>query len=277
MHSSLQLVSPPALRGHPPGHRQQLQRVAKLVGPGEVLRLELHDALGEHLFRLHARAEGELRQDAELLRRIAARDVQGGVGLGEAEPLRLDQRGRERRALLGHRGEDVVRRAVHDPVQGGDAVGGERLAQRPDDRHPAADGALVVHVDALLGGQAEELLPSRGQERLVGGDDVLAAPEGVSHQVEGFGGSADELHDHLDARVVEELLQVRGDDARIDLDGALLGRVAQHHLAHHDAGAEPRLNLALVPSQDGQHSAADRPESRHADADLAHAYFAPTR
>ena len=68
----------------------------------------------------------------------------------------------------------------------------------------------------------------------------------------------------------EEVLHARGDHALLDLDGARLLHVAQHDLPHHDAGAEPRLDLALVVLEDREHPASDRPEPRHADADLAH-------
>ena len=93
------------------------------------------------------------------------------------QPLRPGERVLDGLALLGHRGEDEVGRPVHDPVQRGDAVRREGLAQGPDDGDAAADRGLVVHVDALLPRRAgRSPRPSR-EQRLVRGDDVLPALE----------------------------------------------------------------------------------------------------
>jgi hypothetical protein len=124
----------------------------------EVLGLEAEDALREHVFRPQPRPERELRQQAQLLRRVAARDVERGVRLGIPEPLRLRERLAERLSSVVHRREDVVGGAVHDAVNRHDPVGGERLAQRADDRDSTADRALVVDVDALLHGEPEDLV-----------------------------------------------------------------------------------------------------------------------
>src|SRR3989337_1469943 len=63
-----------------PRHRQELYRVPEILAPGEVLRLETHDALGEHVLLSEPRSEGELGEHAELLRSIAARHVERGIG-----------------------------------------------------------------------------------------------------------------------------------------------------------------------------------------------------
>ena len=48
------------------------------------------------------------------MRGVVAVDVEGRIGLGIAEPLRLGEAGVEGQALLLHAGQDVVAGAVED-------------------------------------------------------------------------------------------------------------------------------------------------------------------
>ena len=74
-----------------------------------------------------ARAEGEARQQGELVRGVEAADVEGRIGLGVALGLRLRQHVGERAVLALHLGQDVVAGAVEDAVDAAHLVGGERL------------------------------------------------------------------------------------------------------------------------------------------------------
>ena len=132
------------------------------------------DALAVHRLERHGGVEGEAREDRRLLRGVVALDIGGRVGLGVAEPLRVGEHVAELGALGVHAVEDVVRRAVddaHDPLH---AVARERVAQRADDRDGAGRGGLVVDLRADLVGGVEDLGTVRGEQRLVGRDDVGA-------------------------------------------------------------------------------------------------------
>ena len=155
------------------GDREQLHDVPEAAGRRDVVVGDLRDALAEHVVGPDRRAERDRGDDRGLGRGVEPLDVGGGIGLGVPEPLRLGERVVERRAVLGHAGEDVVRRAVHDAEHPADAVAGERLAQRPQQRDPAGDRRLEQQVDAVIGGDAEQLRAVAGDELLVGGDDRL--------------------------------------------------------------------------------------------------------
>ena len=60
------------------------------------------------------RAEGKAGQDRQLVRGVVALDVEGRVGFGIAQPLRVLQAGVEGQALGLHAGQDVVAGAVED-------------------------------------------------------------------------------------------------------------------------------------------------------------------
>ena len=177
-----------ALRG--PGaarDREQLERVAELAPPAEVLGLEAHDALGEDVLRPEPRAERELREDAELLRGVAARDVEGRVGLGVAEPLRLARApspsGSPCSAIAVRMKFVVPLTMPWSALMRSEASASRSVRMMGT---PPQTARLVVDVDALLAGEPEDLVAARGEERLVGGDDVLAALERAAHELEGL-------------------------------------------------------------------------------------------
>ena len=119
---------PPAMRRRwrvaPLGDREQLDPVAELLGVGDVGRLQVDDAFDVGLGELHRNAERDRAHDRRLVGGVDAGDVEGRVGLGVAEPLRLGERGREVDPLLAHLREDEVGRAVDDPGDPLDPVGG---------------------------------------------------------------------------------------------------------------------------------------------------------
>ena len=108
---------------------------------------------------------------------VEAADVEGRIGFGVALGLRFLQHIGEGAMLLLHLRQDVIAGAVEDAVDAPHLVGGQRFAQRLDDGNAAGDRRLEVERDAVLLGQARQLGAMLGQQRLVGGHDVLAGPE----------------------------------------------------------------------------------------------------
>ena len=160
------------------------------------------DALHVHLVEGDARAEGQAGQQGELVGGVEAADVEGGVGLGIALGLRLLQHVGEGAVLLLHLRQDVVAGAVEDAVDAPDLVAGQRLAQRLDDGDAAGHRRLEVEGDAVLLGQLGELGAVLGEQRLVGGDDVLAGRQRRLHRA--LGGpvlAADQLDEDVDRGV----------------------------------------------------------------------------
>ena len=97
-----------------------------------------------------------------------------GVGLGVAELLRLGQHLGELAAALAHHREDVVAGAVEDAGDAGDAVAGQALAQRLDDRDAAGHRRLEGQRHAGALGRRGQLGAVHRQQRLVGGHHRLA-------------------------------------------------------------------------------------------------------
>ncbi len=78
------------------GDAEQLDAEAELVGRGEIGERDRLDALDRHGRGVDLRAEGERGEDGELMGGVEAADVEGRVGLGVAEPLRLGEADVER-------------------------------------------------------------------------------------------------------------------------------------------------------------------------------------
>ena len=106
---------------------------------------------------------------------VEAADVEGRVGLGVAEPLRLGEADRERQPLRLHARQNVIAGAVENAADAMHRVAGEALAQRLDHGHAAADRRLEGQRDVLRFREARQFDAMRGEHRLVGGDDGQAA------------------------------------------------------------------------------------------------------
>ena len=81
---------------------EQLHAIAKLVSPLEVFGGDGRNAFDVDRALIDLGPEGEARQDRELLRRVVALDVEGGVSFGVAEPLCLLQARGKGELLLFH-------------------------------------------------------------------------------------------------------------------------------------------------------------------------------
>ena len=187
-----------ALRRHP-GDAEQLDAVAHVGGGADVGEADPLDPLDGDALEIDPGPEGERGEQRELLRRVDPAHVEGRVGLGVAEPLRLGQHRLVGRAGLLDLGQDVVAGAVHHPHHPGDGVAGEALGQGLDDGDAPGHRRLEGERDALgLGGLGEGLAVA-GEQGLVGGDD--AAPRGDGGLGHGLGRAvlaADHLDDEVD-------------------------------------------------------------------------------
>ena len=83
---------------------------------------------------------------------------------------------------------------------------GQRLLDDADDRDDAGHGALEAQLHAVLARGRPQLLAVRGQQLLVGGDDVPAGAHRAQHVLARGLEAADQLDDQL--RALEDLLEV---------------------------------------------------------------------
>ncbi len=262
--------SMPLLRA--PRDAEQLDAVAQPLGVLDVDGGELADALGVGLVELHRDAEGDRGEDGELVRGVDAVDVEGGIGLGVAQALRLGEHHVEGQPLVAHLREDVVAGAVDDPGDPLDAVGGEALADRLDDRHAAAHRRLEGDHHALRWAAREDLVAVLREQRLVGGDHVLAVGDRRQDELAGARLAADQLDDDVDVRMRDQLRGIGHQLDALEAHRARLGEVARAR-GHrdHDLAAGAARDLLAVAAQHLDGAAAHGAQAQQADADRFHA------
>ena len=249
------------------GDAEQLDAVAELIRHLEVERRDLGDALHIDGVGVDLGAEGEARQDGELVGGVEALDVEGRVGLRVAEALRVREALGEGQALGLHARQDVVAGAVEDPVEARDGVAGQRLAQGLDHRDAAGGRGLEGERHAARLGHAGEREPVPGEKRLVGRDHVLAGLEGRLDG--GLGGpvaAADQLDDAIDLAGAGEIARVVEPAVAGDVDAAVAGAVARRDGGDAHGAAAARGERVLLPGEDAHHGSADRAEAGDADA-----------
>jgi hypothetical protein len=146
------------------GDAQQLDAVAQLFGIADVGRLQRGDAFDVGLVELHRDAERDGAHDRGLVRGVHAFDVEGRVGLGITQLLRLLQHGAEVQALGAH----LERMKLVVPLMM-PATHSMRLAVRPsrkrlDDRDATGHRRLEGHDHALVARRGEDLAAVHGQQ-----------------------------------------------------------------------------------------------------------------
>ncbi|OQA31355.1 MAG: hypothetical protein BWY57_02394 [Betaproteobacteria bacterium ADurb.Bin341] len=204
------------------------------------------------------------------MRRVQPVNVQARISLGIAGLLRLFQHLGERQAFVLHARQDIVARAVENAVDALDLIAGEPLAQHADDRDAAAHARAEIEVHAVLFCSAENLLAALGQQLLVGRDHGFARVQRGQHQGLGHAGSADQLHDNLDAGVVDDRHRVGRQQRGLDRHAAVRRDVDVRDTLEHDLHAQPLRHHLAVALQAVRDTRAHGPESDKAHTDLLH-------
>ena len=192
------------------GDAQMLDAVSELFGVGHVVAGDAADALDIDLVELQRDAEGDGGQDGQLVSGVDALDVESRIGLGVAQRLRLGQHLREVAALVAHLGQNEVGGAVDDARHPFDAVAGQALADRLDDRDAAGDRRLEGDHHPGRAGGGEDLVAVPGDQRLVGGHQVLAVGQRPQRQAARRLVAAHQLDDDRDLGIVHDLQCLAG-------------------------------------------------------------------
>ena len=173
------------------------------------------------------------------MRGIDAFDVEGGIGFGIAQFLRLLERSIERQPFVAHFRQDEIAGAVDDPGNPFDAVGCQSLAQRLDDGYAARHRRLERDHYAFFLGGGENFGAVRGQQSLIGGNDMLAIFDRLQCQLFRNGIAADQLDNDIDVRIRYDFICIGGDDRPLPRDLARLLQVAIGNHPDDDASARP--------------------------------------
>ena len=181
---------------------EQLDAVAELGGRRDVRGPDPPDPLDVNGAELHRTAEGECRQDRQLVRGIGPVHVGGRVGLGVAERLGFGQHHREIAPGFAHLGQDVVAGAVQDAADPLQPVRRQPLAQRLDHRDAAGHRRLERQRHPGPLGGVGQLRAVYGDQRLVRRHHRTALRQSrLDQRPRSALGAADQLHHHVDIRV----------------------------------------------------------------------------
>ena len=232
------------------GHGQQLDDMAHPGCGGNVAPADPADALLVDIAGHHLGAERGHGQDRCLGASVEPLHISGRIGLGVAQPLRLAEHVGVVGPVLGHAGEDVVRRAVHDAHHTGDALADERVAQHPDQRDAAGDRRLEGKVDAVGSSQGEQLLADIGDELLVGRHDRLACTQSGADQVAGRLDAAHRFHHHVHVVGHHQRLAVAGEHAVGQCHRPLGAEIAHRNPRHLEAEPGAARQVIRLTLQD---------------------------
>ena len=255
---------------------QQFQHIAHLPAEGDILGGHLRDALPVYILHLHPAVESQGAQDAQLVGRVEALDIRRGIGLGQAQPLRVLQHVLIFGAFRRHPGQDVVGRAVHNTHDLFNMVRDQRALDRVDDRDRAADAGFVVQPRAGLLRHGAQLVKVQAQRHLVGSHHGFPVFQRTQHH----GGcrllAAEELTDDLDFRILQDIILVRGQHLVRDLLAAVEALIQHQGLLHAQRHARPGFHLAAECPDQVPDTSADISQSEQSQHNLFHCHFPPS-
>ena len=249
---------------------QQLDRVAQFRGEFHVQLRHLADAFGVNLMMIHPEAVRERGEDADLVLRVMAVNVQVRRRLGVTVLLRVGEHAGKVRALGLHARQNVIAGAVDDAVNRGKLVRDKTLAQRFDDGNAAADAGLVIKIRAAFRRGRKQFRAVRGEQGLVGGDHGFALRERGENHRPGDAAAADEFDDDLDLRIVDDFLPVGGHQFAGDRIRARLVERLDGDFAENELHAEARGHEAAVFLPRVEDAAADGSAANHSEVHLLH-------
>ena len=248
------------------GDGEELDDVAQAAGEGDITGGEGADALAVHVGGGDLGAEDDAGHDGSLGGGVAAVHIRAGVGLGEAQGLRLGEGVGVAGTAGGHAAEDVVGGAVDDAHDAAHRLAGQGLPQRPHERDGAAHRRLEQQVHAGRPGRGEEFGAVSGQDLLVGGHHRLAARQSRQQQLPGGVDAADELHHDVDLGMAHHGRGVAGEQVGRHA-GAGTVRRANRDRDGHELGAAAGGDLGAPLLQKLHERSADRAAAQDAHAD----------
>jgi hypothetical protein len=249
---------------------QMLDDETEAFGEPVIDRVDTADAFRAHTSRLHSRTEREHGEHDELVRRVVPVHIEARVRLRVALGLRLSHRIVELHSIRAHSGQDVVARAVHDPLEPYDPITRERLAQDPDDRDAAPDGPLECEIDAARNGPVDERGPVHRQQHLVGCHDAPVGVEGALHVGSRRIDPAHHLDEHVDGCVPQNRFRVRRESRMVKLRDALLANIAHQDARDLQWRADALREIPSVGSNQANDTSADGAAPEQSETDRLH-------
>ncbi len=244
------------------GDTEVLDPVAQCFRMGDVVGRNVGDALGVGPVELQRHPKGGGGHDGQLMGSIGALDIEGGIRFRVPQVLSFLQDLIEV-ATGPHLGEDVVAGAVDDAREPVDTVGRQSFADRLDDRDATGNTGFIGHNDVLLARGLKDLVAVNRDQGLVGRHNMLALFDGGQDQPAGFVVTADKLHHNVDGRVVDHIVDVRGE--RRVTQPQVRARTPTRNTCHAQIAARATSNDTGVALQDFPGTATDSPETADSD------------
>jgi hypothetical protein len=236
---------------------EQLNAIAELAREADIIERDVLDTFHQHVLEIRRRAEGEARQDRELVRRVAAADIERRISFGKTEILRFLQHLFEGTLRLLHVGEDIVASAVENAAHRNDTVRDQAFAKCFHDGDATGRRGLEFQCEAAIFGDRGEARTVVGEECLVGGDDMLPRHERCFDKRECHAfAAADQLDDDIRVRLHQR--DGIGDPRKSGyVSSAFLLAVAGRHGDDLELALGTLGQIAAARMQRLQHTAAD--------------------
>src|SRR5262249_13541745 len=143
----------------------------------------------------------------------------------------------------------------------------QSFLERLDYRNAPADAAFKADSNASVPRRLLDFGAMDGEQRLVGGNHMLASCNRVENQI--FRGlvAADKLHDNVDIRVVNDLGWPVGQHAGRQAYTSLPSDIPNRDLSQFDGNSHAVTDQVGILAEDAQCAATDSSEANHPNRD----------
>ena len=198
------------------GGRDQFDRVPEALRESAVPLAQARDPLGGDGGDVRHPAESDSGEDGDLAAGVEPFDIGARIRFRVAVFLRLAEGFFKGNALFLHFRQDIVGRAVEDPVDPLDRVGtAEIFLQRADHGDPAADARFKAIIGAVLFRLREQLGAVRRHQLLVGGNHAFPRAQQRKGELQRGMDPADRLRRDRDRRILRDLRKIVRDQRSV--------------------------------------------------------------
>src|SRR5690606_23159101 len=193
------------------GDTQMLDAVAQLFGIHDVSSGDLADTFGVDFVELQRNTKSIGRQNGQLVRSVNTFNVEGRISFGITQLLCFFQHFREITFALAHLGQNKVAGTVNDTGQPVNGVCRQTFTQSLDDRDTTSHRTFIGNGYALLARGFKNSVAVNSNQRLVGGDYVLAVFDGLQHQIQSRIKATHQLDYNINVRITCHVKHISAD------------------------------------------------------------------
>ena len=249
---------------HHAGYAEQFDSITEFAGKIDIQCGDVRDTLFENIAGRDALAKRETTEKRELLSRIRAIDIHGGIGFGKPFVLCFFEHGTKVLSGFCHSGEDVVRRAVEDAVNRLNIVGDQTLAERLDNGNATTHTGFKAESNIIFNRCLKKAIAAFGKKSFVRRNHIFAILKCREDEIISRINTAHHFDHNLNCRIRDHIHGIGRKTVRRQINCARFGQIAHSDFANIEVETPNVFKFILAIPKDACHTPAHNTHANHA-------------